>query len=235
MIVYVGDVYICSVLHHCRIIVCCHIAWALLAIRSGVALAICVFFSADVCTWLYLFHLRCGLWIILLVSFVLDAVFFALGLREKQSVIFWIMVRFIRLHVNLASRVSCTSFGCLSSWNGLASHQVVDVGAIVGASTSATASSTMTILKLDSIAAQGHRLNLDLTGSAGRFRRCSGLWALPLVLARKHASAVDPCIHIHDVFLDVRCEHGMSFVRLWVDCLAYLVDKRWDKWTMSAY
>ena len=50
MIVYVGDVYICSVLHHCRIIVCCHIAWALLAIRSGVALAIRVFFSADVCT-----------------------------------------------------------------------------------------------------------------------------------------------------------------------------------------
>ena len=231
MIVYVGDVYICSVLHNCCIIVCCHSAWALLAIRS-VALATCIFFvRTDVCTRLYLFHLRCGLLIILLVRFVFDAMLFALGLREKQSIIFWIMVSFIGLHVNLAGRISCTSFGCLATWNGLTSHQVVDIGAIVGASTSASTTITMTILKLHSIAAQGHRLNFYLTGSASRFGIAGRLWTLPLVLTWVYT--IHPRVHIDDVFLDVWGKHGVAFVRLWVDCYATFIDKWGDQRTIE--
>ena len=137
------------------------------------------------------------------------------------------MVSFISLHVDLASRVTCTSFGCLSSWDGLASHQVVDIGAIVGTSTSTSA--TCTILKLYSITAQGHGLNLDLPSCAGRFGRASWLRALSLMLARRHTTAINPCININDVFLDVRSEHGMALVRLRVDCCAHFVNKRRDK------
>ena len=155
---------------------------------------------------------------------MLDTMFFALGLREKQSVIFRVMVGFIRLHVDLASRIACTSFGCLSSWDGLASHQVVDIGAIGSASTSAT--TTSAVLKLYGIAAQGHRLNLDLPSCASRFGRASWLRALPLMLARGNTTAIDPCININNVFLNIRSEHGVALIRLRVNRCTHFIDKR---------